>query len=214
MKGHASQEHAQDGRGVKHVARRAKEFLGCLAARRRALCASEHELALYAAGDLDERTAPRVARHVGQCEACSASAAKIQRSREILIAAAEQPSPSDLLEVRQRVMSRIAGEPSRRFRWAWAFALSFGILVIALWMRPGSHSLAVNLPTSPLPLALQLPARELIVRARHITHRPHDRAGIRDVALIQGNKGGEMIRLQTADPNIVILLEAERTEAE
>jgi hypothetical protein len=36
----ALEEHAQNGRGSKRAARRASEFLRCLAARIRALCAS------------------------------------------------------------------------------------------------------------------------------------------------------------------------------
>jgi hypothetical protein len=112
-------------------------------------------------------------------------------------------------------MSRIGAEPAGRFRWAWALAVSFGVLIAVLWMRPHQARPGPNLSPNPLALVAQTPACELVVPAIHVRSRvPRERAGIRDVAVLQNPKGETMIKLQTADPKVVILLEGERTEAE
>jgi anti-sigma factor RsiW len=181
---------------------------------------SEGELALYAGNDLDTRTMLRMSEHIAECPACATAVADFEAANRSLASANAQPSTMDLLEVRQRVMVAINTRP--RLPWWWAVPVGVALLLALTGMNSSWLRNADMIPPPPEfharitePLWPDLQVRKSVVPAEVPVPRHEGiSAGIRKVSLIRDSDGETMIKLQTADPTVVILLAEERTASE
>jgi anti-sigma factor RsiW len=175
---------------------------------------SEDRLALYLSGDLPVREANGVADHLRNCADCQASLTAFEEMRNLLGCSQAEPELCDLYEVRQRVTSQLVSQATAK-RWVWGVAggmIGVAALLVLLFAvrEPPRRTDGVQL-VAQLPLRVTLPAPRLIEIAtlhRHVTRtRP---AGLRSVALITRANEPALIRMKTADPNVVILWESNK----
>ena len=179
---------------------------------------SDERLALYAGGDTTEREASAISQHLRSCEECRSAMAAFENVRDLLACSYGEPEPSDLCEIRQRI-ARETERAAGGNRWAWLLAgtAAAALVLISLagirQQRPASKTPvpAIQLiapPIMPAPPLVEIPTLRNIAR-RTVRKRE---AAIRSVALITRANEPSLIRMTTADPNVVILWESNNEE--
>ncbi len=115
--------------------------------------------------------------------------------RELLREMRDEPVPADsLARVRMRVDERVTAK--RGIRW-WIPALAvaaLALLAVVYWPQPHSHRpavVAVKQPEAPPVAVVTEPAVAMPIR---VARRPAEAAA------------GAAIRIETADPNVVLIL--------
>lgn len=183
---------------------------------------SEEHLALYLTGDVAVADSRAIRAHVEECAACRETVEEFERTRELLRGAWEEIAEEDLQDVRAGVMARVRGQAAASSWRMWCAGAAAACLALfcGLYLgtrqpeehglvQPNESALAIVPPNQP---KLLLPPVERVARARTGHHRAA--AGMRSVALIAQASGPPVIRLSTADPNVVIFLTPEeRSEA-
>ena len=177
-------------------------------------CSWEERVALDMGGDLDAAESRRVAEHLRTCAECRELAGELRADQELLRAMPEV----DAGALRARVMRQIG---ARRRAWPYAIAAALVLALLA-----GTLVSRVLLRPVPLPrVAYTLPAAPALLpvttKARTVRPAPRPRpASLPDIeaalaALVRPERGEPVraaaappveIRLQTSDPNVVIIL--------
>ena len=156
----------------------------------------EARVTLHAGGDLAGAGAAEVERHLGECSACQGLWSDVRESLAVLQAAhAEVPSAAHFTAVRARVMAELerSARPWRRIAWISGAAATAALLVLLLTAWPGRE-----VPEAPHTLARIPPAPEVVKAA------PQVRPVVRQAVAKVPRKAPLTIKMQTADPNIVI----------
>ena len=157
----------------------------------------EVRVALHAGGDVTGAEAVEVERHMGECSACQLLWSGMRESLAVLQAAhAELPEAAHFTAVRSRVMAELerSARPWRRLAWISSVAAAAILLLVAFWP-------ARVVPEAPRMLAWIPPAPE-VAKARPAV-RPPVRKAVGRIAAAP-RRAPLTIKLQTADPNIVI----------
>jgi len=155
----------------------------------------ETRVALDAGGDLAGAEAAEVKRHLGECSACQLLWSGVRESLAVLQAAhAEAPLEAHVAAVRARVMAELerSARPWHRLAWISGVA-AVAVLLLAAMLWP-----ARRVPEAPRLLA-RIPAAPEVVKAA-----PAARPAARRMVARAPRRAPLTIKLQTADPNIVI----------
>jgi hypothetical protein len=151
-------------------------------------------VALHAGGDLTGAKAVEVEHHLRECSACQLLWSGVRESLAALQAAHEElPAAAHFTAMRERVMADLERSTRPRRRLAWisgVAAVAALLLLLALW--PGRE-----IPRPAPTLARIPPAPEVMKTVPAV--RP-----VRLVTAHVPRKAPLTIKLQTADPNIVI----------
>jgi hypothetical protein len=154
----------------------------------------ETRVALHAGGDVTGAEAVKVERHLGECSGCQVLWSGVRESLAVLRAAhAELPDAAHFTAVRSRVMAELerGARPWLRLAWISGIAVAALLLLVALWparVVPEAPRLLASIPTAPE-----------VVKASSVV-RPR----VRPIVARAQRKAPLTIKLQTADPNIVI----------
>jgi len=175
----------------------------------------EKDLALYAGNDLPDTEAVLVRRHLAECAGCESLAEEFAAAGEWLASCKSEPLARELRSVRENVMRRMA--PRRAgFRWWQWLPVPLACAAAALYWAGGDRTTGRPLEQSAdqrvhIALATPKPAAPVPAQARMTRRkrRAETVPGVRAVALITPPGRAAVIRLTTADPNVVILLEAD-----
>jgi hypothetical protein len=155
----------------------------------------ETRVALHAGGDLMGPKALEVEHHLGECSACQLLWSGLRESLAILQAAhAELPAQAHFTAMRSRVMAELerSARPWRRLAWISGVGVAAALLLLfALWPERA-------VPEAPRLLARIPPAPEVVKAA------PAVRRTVRQVMAQAPRSAPLTVKLQTADPNIVI----------
>lgn len=171
-------------------------------------------LALWAGGDIDGDVRAELGLHLESCAECRRNVDEIRRTREILAASFEEPSETDLRQLRIGLLRSIE-KRRRTARWCWS--LAGAVAVLALVTMPTTHRTApispvaernIQLPAFPasVHLALTLPEKKRIPAKPASRADLEQQTGLRAVNFVPGANGSTQLRLTTADPNVIILL--------
>ncbi len=169
----------------------------------------EEQLALYATGDLAPHVEGSVAAHVRSCESCRAIVIGFRDAQSFVASALMDPSANELADVRERVNARLQERRGGHWRWAgWSAAAAAVVALIFI----GIENKPAAAPEPVLPVAQlkppDVPQLEVPQLRTAVLHRPrvrHRDAGIRSVDLIARADQPPLIKMTTADPNVVIL---------
>jgi anti-sigma factor RsiW len=165
---------------------------------------NEARLALYLRGDLSSADYRAVAQHVETCSECQSTLEDLSRSHELLVSSFEEPTPDELIAVRNAVATRIGTRRQRPAWRVWALAASAVVAVVILFanLRPRTQAplppAALALPavvvkvSPPAPLMIPAPHRRVVRRAPTMT-------------LLTRAERPALLKINTSDPNIVIL---------
>jgi anti-sigma factor RsiW len=178
----------------------------------------EEELALYSTGDLDAESLGAIAGHVGGCGECRERVAEFERIGQLVANLGSEREPEnfddDLNDVRQRVLNQVNTARAWRRRFEWAAAAAALIALAVLLHRepsPRVEMRSATTATAAMPNAVTATATarpdqrvSVVPVVRH--KRAGRSAGLRSIALITRQGNGDLIRITTADPNVVILL--------
>ncbi len=150
-----------------------------------------------------------VGEHLESCESCRQLLADLTADRELLAAAPVIPDPV-LADVRSAVHRRIAQEHRRRRRYAAMLAVA-AVLLFVLYKLPvrQPEPVAYSSPTLQAQPTVRPEVPEPVASTKHVVHRKFHRRVTQpaiQAALIDGQV---VVRKQTADPNVVILLVGE-----
>lgn len=174
----------------------------------------EEQLALYAWGDLPSQESSTLAAHLADCGQCQKVLAEFHQARNFVAASLQNPGENELSEVRRHLTAKLQPQRSIERHWAWlgagvAAALALFILPRHLEKRPVVQQAIPTVATSVLPEMLHPgPAIKLPITPVSSTHQRSLRsqeAGIRTVTLIAQADREPIIKMTTADPNVVIL---------
>jgi hypothetical protein len=174
----------------------------------------EQSLALYAGEDLHGPERRAIEQHLLACAQCRESVVEFRDVRSYVLASLAGPCGKDLKAVRQGVMERLPIRQPRRFFWI-AAATSFTCLLL-IFVASGRHPakqvmkpIASSHKLSVVPAPSAIPA---IAQNRAPKRRPR-RTGLLNVELIAQADRTPVIRMNTYDPNVVILwASSERNE--
>lgn len=170
-------------------------------------------LALWTGADLDRDVTSELGLHLEGCAECRRKVEEIKRAQELLAASFEEPSEADLLQV--RVGLRQSLEKRRLLLWCWSLAGAAAALVLAtVGVTHRSAPVAaleertIQLPPFPIStrVALEVPDSKQIAKAHLQRRRTEQPTGLRAVNFVSGADGSTLLRLTTADPNVIILL--------
>jgi hypothetical protein len=155
----------------------------------------ETRVALHAGGDVTGAEAGEVERHLGECSGCQVLWSGVRESLAVLQAAhVELPEAAHFTAVRSRVMAELerGARPWLRLAWISGIAVAAALLLlVALWP-------ARVVPQAPRLLA-SIPPAPAVAKASPVV-RPR----VRPMVARAQRKEPLTIKLQTADPNIVI----------
>ena len=172
-----------------------------------------NELALFAGGDLPGEERVAISEHLRECVECREEAASFEALSGSLRELAVEPAGEDLRLMRESVSRQIAaGKRRPRWNWRWAW-LPGAIAAAAVLTFVGVHRTLPPKPvkilqarTLPPPLP-QVPLVIVLAKPKPIIKRLYQQeAGLRTVSLLAGKNGSSVLRMTTADPNVLILL--------
>jgi anti-sigma factor RsiW len=181
---------------------------------------NEELLALYLRGDLPEKDQRNVARHAGDCAECQQTLADLSRSYELLTDSLEDPEQDDLAAVRAAVMLRIRPRTAVSTRWVLGLAATATLMLAILFAwhnerqelpavarlpRPGPPAVALLAPPVEPPVE---PAKMRVARAPH----KHIEPGMRAARLLTQAGEPAILKMNTSDPNVVILWQLQEKE--
>jgi len=155
----------------------------------------ETRVTLHAGGDLAGADASLVERHLSECSACQLLWSGVRESlAELRAAHGDLPAPAHFTAVRGRVMAELerSAQPWRRLAWICGVAAVTALLLMfVVWPSR-------VVPEAPRVLASIPPAPEVVKAS------PAVRTVVRQAVAHVPRKTPLTIKLQTADPNIVI----------
>jgi hypothetical protein len=169
----------------------------------------EDQLALYATGDLAPGIEDRVAAHVHGCESCQATVAGFRDAQSLVLSTLIDPGADELAEVRERVSASLGERRVGRWWWAWP-AVGAAAIITLIVAGIGHRPVVSPEPAGPVAQLTppELPQLETPHLQKAVLRRPrvrHREAGIRSVDLIARADQPMLIKMTTADPNVVIL---------
>lgn len=186
----------------------------------------EKILALYLHADVNSRERAALSAHLELCSRCQAVVADLRAAHALFVGFFGQPADEDVECVRQRIRNGLPKlQKNRPQSWQWpglaaVFAAMLCTVVISLTM--GKHSSKEAAPKAPPLQNVALIPRvlpDLVFSTEPVSHlssHPKQRGrdpGFRTVSFVSRSDGSSELRLTTADPNVIILLEpAERTD--
>jgi hypothetical protein len=184
----------------------------------------EERLALYAGGDLPVNERGVVTAHLNECCECLTRLREFQEAQNFVLAALKDPERDELAEVREHLAAKLRLGRSTEKRRVWWFAgaaAAAALLTVALTLdhRPAvkQETIAFSQP-QPAKKATATPELQAIQRPIVAPRRKPSRnreVGIRSVALIARENQPSILKMTTADPNVVILWQSnERTNPE
>jgi len=149
----------------------------------------EERIALYAGGDLAPAEAQAVEGHVAECSGCQLLLSGLRESLALVREAHAEPvEAAHFAAVRARVLAKLDGAPTRRWRFAWMGALAAAVVVLAVVPWPQRElRMAVPMPNAP--------AAPAVARTVLPSHpNPVEQAAAPPM----------VVKLLTDDPNVVI----------
>jgi anti-sigma factor RsiW len=181
------------------------------------------QLALYTSGDLAADVSREVATHISRCPLCQSEVAELRDTHAFIAGSLRDPVPEDLAIVRERLRTELQlyrkGGQNRSAWWlaGAAAALGFVVLVISFHDPMPVARRAPPLVARSMPALRFEQERKPEVTAAS-TLRPRRkpvrerRDGIRTVTLVARGDEPTLLKMTTADPNVVILWQSnERT---
>ncbi|MCU1292071.1 MAG: hypothetical protein JWP08_921 [Bryobacterales bacterium] len=176
---------------------------------------SEEQLSLYGSSDLSAQESAAVAEHLTKCALCRDTLADLQFSHQLFAESSAEPDCNDLHSVRDVVMQRLR-QRREQSRWVLPAAIAAAMFItVPILVRNNIRedrrqtmtvaSLAA-LPISPIP-SLDLPDLARVNRAHHRRPKGSKRSSLRAVVLSTAPDGSSELKLATADPNVIILLQ-------
>ncbi|MBV9036484.1 MAG: hypothetical protein JO182_18490 [Acidobacteriaceae bacterium] len=183
----------------------------------------EEQLALYAWGDLPPQESSAVTTHLADCDQCQKVLAELHQARNFVTTSLQNPGEGEVSEVRRRLTTKLQPQRSveRHLAW-WGAGVAAALALLILPRNFEKRSVVVQqaaptIATFVLPEmlypgpAIKLPITP--VSAPHQRHLRSQEAGIRTVTLIAQADQEPIIKMTTADPNVVILWQSNnRTE--
>ncbi len=175
----------------------------------------EEQLALYAWGDSVPQDHHAIAVHLQSCADCRKRLSEFHEARSFTMSALLNPEAGELSKVRTRLAAKLQPQQVRVKPWAWWGA---GVAALALLILPRSVQktepitapsvLTESIPPGP---TIQIPLTPVAAsRSRRLRSQ---KAGIRAVTLISQADREPVIKMTTADPDVVILWQSsEETE--
>ncbi len=170
----------------------------------------EERLALYFRDDLAEDESPAVREHVHGCAFCREVLREFQRNQELLERFSAEPTAEQFSEVRRAVMSALADHKKRWSALLTAAAAAAVVLFAMFHVQRAPvyvHPAVVVRNLAPESIVPSLPRAVQVRRKIHHSAAP----GLRSVELIAREDEAPLIKMTTSDPNVVILLQTERT---
>lgn len=172
---------------------------------------SEEQLSLYAWGDLHPQDHHAITGHLRDCGQCRKLLSEFEEAQRLITASLQNPTESELSEVRTRLTARLRPQGSRVRPGVWWSAGVAAALTLLALPHVVNHQpsvaqnveqpvLAERIPPGPMlqipltPVATSRPKRSLLPKA-----------GIRSVTLISQADREPIIKMTTADPNVIIL---------
>jgi anti-sigma factor RsiW len=185
----------------------------------------EEQLALYARGDLPSWESKAVTTHLQGCSQCQKALTEFYEIQNFVTRSLQDPGTSELSKVRIALAASLRPQQDGGRHWAWWGAGVAAALALFVLPRSFEHqpivmerakpiTAASALPQSIIPgPAIQIPLAPVAAsRPRHVRSQ---KAGIRAVTLITQADQEPVIKMTTADPNVVILWQLnQRTEQE
>lgn len=179
---------------------------------------ADERLSLYAMEDLTPEEQLFAAAHVETCAECRNRVVEFQETQHFLRQSLADPEAADLLAVWEGVSEGLRRPHNAARRWVWGLAGAAAMLALLIaTLRFESHPAMAPKPAltvarlAPPKEAPSRPVEVPVLRTRHARHRD---AGIRSVALITRANQPPLIKMTTADPNVVILWQSNQTEDE
>lgn len=165
----------------------------------------EEQLALFATGDLALNETSATAAHVQACETCQALVAGFRDVQDFVSSALLDPPADELVEVRDRMRMKLR---ARRSWTGWAVTAAAAVALVLI----GTENKPITEPQPVPPVAqlkpLEVPHLPIPQLSTVVLHRPrvrHQNAGIRSIDLIARADQPMLIKMTTADPNVMIL---------
>lgn len=167
----------------------------------------EEQLALYAAGDLAPHDKSATAAHVQNCGTCQAIVAGFHEVQDFVSSALLDPAADELMEVRDGIRIKLRERRSWAGRgwaaWAAVAAAAAAMIFFGIEHKPITAPQPVPPVAQLKPLEMpHLQIRQVVLHKPRVRHRD---AGIRSVDLIARADQPPLIKMTTADPNVVIL---------
>jgi hypothetical protein len=179
-------------------------------------CPIEEELlALSLSGDLDAEQSASVLAHVKECESCRNGIAELRLSQQLLASTFAEPEEEDLRSVRIALKGKLTPQFGRRV-WISMAAVAAGL---ALFLTPVSvrrntdeqvHRVSTaqqsDVFVEPRPTPT-IPALRPLGQVHRRIHRAITQAGLKNVVLSTNVSGKSELRMMTADPDVLILMQ-------
>jgi anti-sigma factor RsiW len=160
----------------------------------------QERIALYAGGDLSEREAADVGRHLADCGQCREFLEGIEASQAFVREVHQEnvPSAAPYEAVRARVLERIESRRRRAWFLGWTAGLAAAAIILMLLLLPRPPAV------EPVQFALKPPeAPPIAPRARPIPH--HRRSRMRPAVPAEVPAAEPLVvKLITDDPDVVI----------
>lgn len=181
----------------------------------------EEQLALYAWEDLSSQESSAVTAHLQNCGQCRKALSEFQEARSFVTGSLQNPEANELAEVRTCLTAELQPQQIKARPWAWWSSGVAAALAIVTLPHIFEHRPVVTQKIEPLVLTeninpgptLRIPLTPVAV-SRPKQLRPQ-KAGIREVTLISQANRESIVKMTTADPNVVILWQLnENTEQE
>jgi hypothetical protein len=174
---------------------------------------NDKRLALYLRGDLSGTEYRALKQHVDACPECQQTLEDLSRSHELLVTSFDEPTAAELTAVRSAVAARIqTRRPVRAWR-IWAFAAP---AVVAVMLVLANLSTQTQAPPKPPAAPAVPPATVRIspppVVARAVRPKRALMPGARAVTLLTRAERPDLLKINTSDPNVVILWQLNENE--
>jgi len=178
----------------------------------------EEILALYVRGDLPEKELRGVAQHVDECQDCKEALADLLLSCDLFTHSLKDPTAAELAALRSAVMGQVRVGTADSRSWVWAFAAAAVVLLFLAMLTRRSERQELppmaRLPR-PVPPAMTRPAEPPIVTPKtHVARAPRKQIepGMRAATLITKAGQPDYLKMNTSDPNVVILWQLQENE--
>ncbi|HEY6990212.1 MAG TPA: zf-HC2 domain-containing protein [Bryobacteraceae bacterium] len=178
----------------------------------------EEILALYVRGDLPENELRRVARHIGECLDCEQVLADLSLSCELFTKSLKDPTAVELADLRSAVMGKLRAGAADSRSWVWMFAAAAAALLCMaalIWRGERREFPPVARLPQPGPPAVTLPPEPPMATPRtQVARAPRKRIapGMRAATLITKAGQPNYLKMNTSDPNVVILWQVQENE--
>ena len=178
----------------------------------------EEILALYARGDLPENELRRIAQHVDKCQDCEQVLADLSLSCELFTNSLKDPTAAELADLRRAVMGKIQAGAADSRSWVWMFAAAATVLLClaALIWRGERQELppVARLPQPGPPVVALPPEAPMATPRTQVARAPRKRIepGMRAATLITKAGQPDYLKMNTSDPNVVILWQLQENE--